>query len=60
MEECVRYPQCTVQKTYCNKFKKIWKLFGILKVLAGVAVFVAVCMCEVKICITFKCIPVST
>jgi hypothetical protein len=41
----------------CNKFQKIWELFGILKVVAGVA---AVCMCEVKICITFKCIPVPT
>jgi len=45
---------------YCNKFQKIWKMFGILKVLAGVDVFLAVCMCEVKICITFKCNPVPT
>jgi len=45
---------------YCNNFQKIWEMFGILKVLAGVDVFVVVCMCEVKICITFKCIPVPT
>jgi hypothetical protein len=45
---------------YSNKLQKIWELFGILKVLAGVDVFVAVCMCEVNICITFKSIPVPT
>ena len=45
---------------YCNKFQKIWKFLGILKVLAGVDVFLAVYMCEVKICTTFKCNPVPT
>ena len=45
---------------YCNKFHKIWELFGILEVLVDVEVFVAVCMCEVKIYRTFKRFAVPT
>jgi len=52
--------RCKKNIKNCIKFLKIWKLFGILKVLVGVDVFMAVYMCEVKICITFKCNPVTT